>query len=518
MLKASPTFSEELSQHGIKKLYHFTDRSNLQSIINAGGLYSWHDCQDKGIAINKPGGSSLSRQLDCHMGLDYYVRTSFTRNHPMMYQAQKDGRLNDPIVLELDISIANLDVMFADRNAARTGSGVHVGAALSDLQRIHFDTVKQNTHFNLSDDERPYYQAEVMVHNFIPLEYITNIKDFGIPIPEPRPVAQLTVATPQVSAPAAQPSPAPRPILTPVSAQPKNVITAPIKLPYTAQITRNTPTAFIFLIDQSASMGRHTTLHGEQMTLAQAAARIVNSQIDELVLRCLKFGETRHYFDFAVIGYGSEAYSAWKGELEGRDFVSPLELKEHPYTRITVRAEKRTRKGVELKEVEKNQWIEARCDGNWTHLHKAFDRVRRLMDDWMEQHSNQDCYPPTIINITDGEFNGIAPSEVIDRACDLRARHTNDGNVLLFNIHISPDAGLSQTFPVEKSEVPSGYASQLYEMSSLLPERYNEPIAKQLGDTRVQRHKAMSINADMSTLIKLMDIGTPTNITQDPNR
>ena len=30
-----------LEQHGIKKLYHFTDRDNLESIIRNGGLYSW---------------------------------------------------------------------------------------------------------------------------------------------------------------------------------------------------------------------------------------------------------------------------------------------------------------------------------------------------------------------------------------------------------------------------------------------------------------------------------------------
>lgn len=42
-----------LEQHGIKKLYHFTDRDNLESIIRNGGLYSWADCDSKGIKIEK---------------------------------------------------------------------------------------------------------------------------------------------------------------------------------------------------------------------------------------------------------------------------------------------------------------------------------------------------------------------------------------------------------------------------------------------------------------------------------
>ena len=52
-------------------------------------------------------------------------------------------------------------------------------------------------------------------------------------------------------------------------------------------------------------------------------------------------------------------------------------------------------------------------------------------------------------------------------------------------------------------------------MSSLLPERYNVDIARCLNDTRAGRHVAMGMNADATTLIKLMDIGTPTNISQN---
>lgn len=55
----------------ITKLYHFTDRENLESIINHGGLLSWADCEDKAIGIAKPGGGVLSRSLDRRDGLQY---------------------------------------------------------------------------------------------------------------------------------------------------------------------------------------------------------------------------------------------------------------------------------------------------------------------------------------------------------------------------------------------------------------------------------------------------------------
>ena len=83
-------FKKLLEQHNIKKLYHFTDRDNLENIIKNGGLYSWKDCQERGIAIPKPGGGgvgSVSWSLDERDGLEHYVRISFTRQHPMMFVA-----------------------------------------------------------------------------------------------------------------------------------------------------------------------------------------------------------------------------------------------------------------------------------------------------------------------------------------------------------------------------------------------------------------------------------------------
>lgn len=54
-------FKKLLEQHNITKLYHFTDRDNLENIIKNGGLYSWKDCEERGIAILKPGGGGQDR-------------------------------------------------------------------------------------------------------------------------------------------------------------------------------------------------------------------------------------------------------------------------------------------------------------------------------------------------------------------------------------------------------------------------------------------------------------------------
>ena len=472
-------FKKLIEQHHITTLYHFTDRENIESIIKNGGLYSWADCEQKGISISKPGGSMCSRDLDRRDNLQNFVRVSFVREHPMMYVAMNEGRISNPVLLEIDPEVIYWqNSLYADRNA--TKNGALVGSSIDDFSQLHFSSFKAKKHFDLDADEQKFYQAEVLVKNHIPLQFIKNIGNFGFTIPSQSAQMQTKTA-------------------------------------YTAQITRNTPTAFIFLIDQSVSMRKTTTLYGEEMPMAEAVARIVNHQLNELVLRCIKGSETRDYYDIAIIGYGENVYSGWKGELEGRDFVKPSELKEHPYKKITTKKETRTRKGVKVVEVEEVQWIEAEATKSWTRVHHAFEKAKGLLDEWMEKHHEKDCYPPTIINITDGEFNGATKEYVLQQANELKSMFTNDGNVILFNIHISANKAVCVTCPASKDEVSfSSLATTMYEMSSLLPMRYSDRIADLRGDgTPNNRYTAMSVNADMSTLVQLMDIGTPTNISQN---
>ena len=468
-------FEEILSQNRITKLFHFTDRDNLESIIKNGGLYSWKDCEEKGITIPKPGGGgpgSTSWSLDERDGLEHYVRVSFTEQHPMMYVAMNDNRISNPVILEIDPEVIyDESTRYSDRNATRNGA--QVGGDLDDFRNIHFKTVKARKHFDLDADEQPFYQAEVLVKNFIPLKYIRNIGNFGIPIPS-----------------------------QPQMLQSKNA--------YTARVDREHPTAFIFLVDQSFSMKRLTTFNGEDMTLSEAVARIVNSQINELVERCVKNNETRHYFDIAVIGYGSEAYSAWNGNLEGRDFVSPEEIRDNPFQKKMIKEEVRTRKGLTVKEVERKQWMTARHDGNWTRMDKALRRAEGLLESWMKEHHDKDCYPPTIINITDGEYNGVTDDEMLQLANQLKSMFTNDGNVLFFNIHIVPGHSESVVFPATVGELNgNGYGEKLFNMSSLLPLNYNEQIRGIFGDRQTDiRYRAMGVNAGMERLVKMMKIGT----------
>lgn len=155
----------QLRRNGVKKLYHFTDRQNIQSIIRNGGLYSWDLCETSNLVISRPGGSALSRQLDCRKGLQRYVRLGFAKDHPMMFTAIGDGRISDPVVLEIDLDVVRLsDVLYSDRNAV--ANGANVGPGLDALRGIHFDLIQRGKW--RTEEEKGFYQAEVLIRDAVP--------------------------------------------------------------------------------------------------------------------------------------------------------------------------------------------------------------------------------------------------------------------------------------------------------------------------------------------------------------
>lgn len=168
-----------LNKNGIRYLYHFTDKDNIKQIKRYGGLLSWSYCELHNIRIPKPGGSSVSRDQDKKKNLQDYVRISFTQEHPMQYAAKNDGRITNPVNLIIDIKAACIaGTLYSNMNAAKTKIPVSIGGTINDLKQIHFQSVKAPKHFDLSLDERPYFQAEIMIKTFLPKRYILNLDDF----------------------------------------------------------------------------------------------------------------------------------------------------------------------------------------------------------------------------------------------------------------------------------------------------------------------------------------------------
>jgi hypothetical protein len=172
--KDKESFINFILDNKIKSLYHFTDKSNIESIKKLGGLFSWEYMLQKGIIIPKPGGDNLSRMLDSRYGLQDYVRTSFCKTHPMMHIAFNEGRIQNPIILEIDPTIIILaETLFSDINATRKGH--QKGGNMADLKKVRLDICLSKDYFSIEEYEKQYYQAEVMVKSFIPINYILNL-------------------------------------------------------------------------------------------------------------------------------------------------------------------------------------------------------------------------------------------------------------------------------------------------------------------------------------------------------
>lgn len=156
----------------INKLYHFTDKANISSIKKMGGLFSWQELEKLKVHIPAQGGNDLSKKLDISKNLQDYVRLSFVENTPMLYFAKEDGRINDPLILEIDPSVIFLkDTMYSDGNA--TSNQSQIGGDLKSFKKINFDVIKQKRWDG--EEQKHYWQAEVMVKKNIPLNFIKNI-------------------------------------------------------------------------------------------------------------------------------------------------------------------------------------------------------------------------------------------------------------------------------------------------------------------------------------------------------
>src|SRR5207253_1318985 len=94
-------------------------------------------------------------------------------------------------------------------------------------------------------------------------------------------------------------------------------------------ISRSNPTCFLFVIDQSGSMG--DAFGGEiGARKADFVADVMNRTLHDLVIRCTRTEEVRNYCHISVIGYGAAVQPVLAGTLSGRELVPIAELADNP--------------------------------------------------------------------------------------------------------------------------------------------------------------------------------------------
>jgi hypothetical protein len=275
---------------------------------------------------------------------------------------------------------------------------------------------------------------------------------------------------------------------------------------YTAEISRANPSCFLFLIDQSGSMA--DSFGGEpDKRKADKVADVINRLLQNLVNMCAKSEGVRNYYDVGVIGYGLSVGPAFGGSLKGRGLVPISETANSP-----ARIEQRTQKiedgtgGLVAREVKFPVWFEATANGA-TPMGEALRYAHQLLQGWVANHPSS--YPPTVINITDGEATDGDPTVL---AQELTSLSTDDGSVLLFNCHISTFASNAIVFPDTDVGLPDDYAHLLFCMSSVLPDKMREAVHSQKL-AKGEQPRGFAFNTDLATLISFLEIGTrPSNL------
>jgi hypothetical protein len=277
---------------------------------------------------------------------------------------------------------------------------------------------------------------------------------------------------------------------------------------YEAEISRTNPTCFLFLIDQSGSMNDAVGASaGAGRRKADGVADATNKLLQTIVLRCAKEEGIRDYFHVGVLGYGAQVGPAFGGVLAGRDLVPISEIGNSP-----ARLDERTREredgagGIVKEQVRFPIWFEPVANGGTPMTH-VLTRAGDILTAWVRQYP--DCYPPIVINITDGESTDGDPTIA---ANSLRAVRTSDGEVLLLNVHVSSSSAAPIEFPDSDLGLPDAYAKLLFAISSPLTLAMRA-AAVQDGVPVSDGTRGFVFNANMVSVIKFLNIGTrPSNL------
>lgn len=276
---------------------------------------------------------------------------------------------------------------------------------------------------------------------------------------------------------------------------------------YEAEISRSNPSCLLFLIDQSGSMDDPFGAGEGPRKKAEGLADAINRLLQNLVIKCAKSEGIRDYYDVGVLGYGAQVGPAFGGPLAGQELVPISRIADSP-----ARVEERTKKvddgagGLVDQTVKFPVWFDPTAR-NGTPMCAALERASGIVEAWMTDHPSS--FPPIVMNVTDGESTDGDPEAA---ASKLRGLSNQDGNVLLFNAHLSAQRAAPIEFPSSASGLPDHFAELLFRMSSVLPEHMRD-VARQEGYKVGDGARGFVFNADMVSVIRFLDIGTrPSNL------
>ncbi len=278
---------------------------------------------------------------------------------------------------------------------------------------------------------------------------------------------------------------------------------------YESEISRSNPTCFLFLIDHSTSMTDPIMGIPGNPKKAQFVADALNKVIQSLVVSASKDVDVRRYYQIGVLGYGFGVSSLLGGDLQGQDLAWIDEIYQNPL-RIEERVKKESDGAGGVIEVNRKfpVWVDPVARGQ-TPMCAALERAVEILRPWVAEH--QLSYPPTVINLTDGESNDGDPRKPAEA---LKGLATSDGNAILLTVHASSNQFAQQIFfPGSDADVPDHASKVMFEMSSPLPRQMRQTAQDLLGVGLQESAKSMVYNADIAGIVQALEIGTrPANL------
>jgi hypothetical protein len=274
---------------------------------------------------------------------------------------------------------------------------------------------------------------------------------------------------------------------------------------YQAEISRANPTCFLFLVDQSGSMAERWG--GDTgRTKAQGVADAINRLVETLVMRCSKGDHIADRYYIGAIGYGGEVSLGFPIAPLAGSILQPVSVIAANPLRIEERIRRSDDGTGRLLEqrVRLPLWLEPKASGK-TPMCEAFRAAYQVVCGFVAQ--NPACFPPIVINITDGMATDGDGAHLLQTVAALQAVASQDGNVLLLNVHISSRGERPVLFPIDESCLADDIARLLFRMSSRLPPAMLRQ-AQVLEESVPDGAAGFAFNADLASVIMFLDIGT----------
>lgn len=175
---------EEVQRRGIKYLVHFTDRSNLDSILRY-GLLSRRKQSEFNLKVNCTDEKNRGT---------YGISTTITKpNGYMLRDKIRNKIISSPAIIYIDASILynlDFDIVFYQTNSANTNMEYLAGREYQHFLNMFRDYVRiklsdgterpmiSRIDENRSNNETTDEQAEALVMNEIPVKYIKEVRSY----------------------------------------------------------------------------------------------------------------------------------------------------------------------------------------------------------------------------------------------------------------------------------------------------------------------------------------------------